>query len=615
MTINYLLEVSDLSVTYRGRRSVKEAVRGANLTVAPGEITAIVGESGSGKTTLARAVVGLLPVRTQVRAAAINLAGRDLQALRPKDWFDVRGAEIGWIPQDPTTSLNPMKRIGETVAEALRIHKWEDRPARRQRVLELLERVGLDNPELRATQFPHELSGGMRQRVLIASALALRPKLIIADEPTSALDVTVQKKILDLIDELRTENGSSVLLITHDLAVAGERADHVVVMEDGQVREAGDPVRILTAPRHPYTRKLISDAPSFSGGSIDLPRAGGEILLRVTGLRQEFRLPGKETFTAVDDVSFEVAAGTTHGIVGESGSGKTTTGRAIAMFHTPTSGGVELAGRSLVGVSAKERREYAPLVQLVSQNPRSALDPRQTIEASVAEPLRNYRRGSRAEIRAQVAEALDRVGLPASSARARPAELSGGQLQRVAIARALVLEPKLVIFDEAVSALDVTVQAQILRLLEELQRELGLTYLFISHDLAVVRQIAHTVSVLRHGKQVEVGETREVLLRPQHPYTRELISAVPRIPVLAGGGVQDLGIAAGIAAGGAAGGGAGIAAGGGAGGGAGGAGVGGAGVGGGGDAGTGTGGAGFSSSEIAAGRHRRGRADEELALV
>ncbi len=536
MTTHHLLEVSDLSVTYRGRRSVKEAVRGANLTVAPGEITAIVGESGSGKTTLARAVVGLLPARTEVRAEAINLAGRDLQGLRAKEWFDVRGAEIGWIPQDPTTSLNPMKRIGDTVAEALRIHKWEDRAARRRRVLELLERVGLDNPELRATQFPHELSGGMRQRVLIASALALRPKLIIADEPTSALDVTVQKKILDLIDELREENGSSVLLITHDLAVAGERADHVVVMEDGQVRESGNPLRILTAPQHAYTRKLIADAPSFSGGSVDLPQLGGEVLLRVKELRQEFRLPGKETFTAVDDVSFEVVAGTTHGIVGESGSGKTTTGRAIAMFHTPTSGSVELRGRSLVGVSARERREYAPLVQLVSQNPRSALDPRQTIAASVAEPLRNYRRGNRVEIRAKVAEALDRVGLPSSSAQARPAELSGGQLQRVAIARALVLEPELVIFDEAVSALDVTVQAQILRLLGDLQHELGLTYLFISHDLAVVRQIAQTVSVLRHGKQVEAGETRDVLLRPQHPYTRELISAVPRIPVLAGAG-------------------------------------------------------------------------------
>ncbi len=570
MSTNYLLEVSDLSVTYRSRRGIKEAVRGANLTVAPGEITAIVGESGSGKTTLARAVVGLLPSRTDVRAEAINLAGRNLQELRSHEWFDVRGADIGWIPQDPTTSLNPLKRVGETVAEALRIHKWKDEPTRRRRVLELLERVGLDDPELRARQYPYELSGGMRQRVLIASALALRPKLIIADEPTSALDVTVQKKILDLIDELRAENGSSVLLITHDLAVAGERADHIVVMEDGRVREEGDPVRILTAPRHAYTKKLISDAPSFSGGAGAAPRVGGEILLRVKELRQEFRQSGKP-FVAVDDVSFEVTAGTTHGIVGESGSGKTTTGRAIAMFHTPTSGSVELAGRSLVGVSAKARREYAPLVQLVSQNPRSALDPRQTIAASVAEPLRNYRRGSRAEIQAKVAGVLERVGLPASSARARPAELSGGQLQRVAIARALVLEPELVIFDEAVSALDVTVQAQILRLLDDLQRELGLTYLFISHDLAVVRQIAHTVSVLRHGKQVEVGATRDVLASPQHLYTRELISAVPRIPVLGGVG------AGGVGAGGR--------------------------------------GDGFPSGEMAVGRHRRGRADEELALV
>ncbi len=533
MTDKLLLEVSNLSVTYRGRQRVTEAVREVNLTVTAGEITAIVGESGSGKTTLARAVVGLLPGSAHVHSDSINLAGRELQGLRPKEWYAVRGAEIGWIPQDPTTSLNPMKTIGQTVAEALRIHSWQDRAARVRRVHELLERVGLDDPELRAAQLPHELSGGMRQRALIAAALALRPKLIIADEPTSALDVTVQKKILDLIDELRVEDGSSVLLITHDLAVAGERADHIVVMEDGQLRESGHPARVLSRPRHPYTKKLLSDAPSFSTASVPRkPRPCAEVLLQVKNLRQEFSPPGKAPFTAVDDISFDVIAGTTHGIVGESGSGKTTTGRAIAMFHRPTSGTVELKGRSLVGLSSKERRALCPLVQLVKQNPRSSLDSRQKVSSIVAEPLRNYRRGNRKEIQKQVAEALERVQLPRSSGESRPSELSGGQLQRVAIARALVLEPELVVFDEAVSALDVTVQAQILRLLDGLQQELQLTYLFISHDLAVVRQIAQSVSVLSHGRQVEVGPTEQVLLHPQHSYTRELIAAVPRAPHL-----------------------------------------------------------------------------------
>lgn len=528
MPEDLLLEVNDLSVAYRTGNGLKRAVDGAALRIAPGETTAIVGESGSGKSTLARAVVDLLPANALVESGSVKFRGRELRGLRRRDWYDLRGREIGWIPQDPTASLNPMKSIGNTVAEALHIHNWEDRPARKRRVLELLERVGFDDPELRAGQYPHQLSGGMKQRVLIASALALEPQLVIADEPTSALDVTVQKRILDLLDQLRAETGTAVLLITHDLSVAAERADHVVVMEQAQVREAGTPTRVLGQPEHAYTRQLIADAPSFSAGPIGLPEADGEVLLRVENLRQEFLRPGREAFRAVDDVSFEVRRGATHGIVGESGSGKTTTGRAVAMFQEPTSGAITLDGTDLLGLSKAQQRQLRTEVQLVHQNPHASLDPRQKIGSIIAEPLRNYRRGTRKEIRARVAEMLDLVGLPQSATDRRSSELSGGQLQRVSIARALVLEPKLVIFDEAVSALDVTVQAQILRLIGDLQEALGLTYVFISHDLAVVRQIAQTVSVLSEGKQVESGATEDVLLKPQHEYTQQLIAAVPR---------------------------------------------------------------------------------------
>ncbi len=528
MTERKLLEVTDLSVAYGDKKSHKWAVRNANLTVETGKITGIVGESGSGKSTLARAVVGLLPGNGKVHGGSVRFGGRELLGLKNRDWYDLRGRDIGWIPQDPTLSLNPMKSIGNTVAEALKIHGWGDPAKRRQRVLELLERVGLDNPELRAGQFPHQLSGGMKQRVLIASALALKPRLVIADEPTSALDVTVQKTILDLLDEMREDLNTAVLLITHDLAVAGERADHLVVMEQSKVREAGHPTQVLGRPQHVYTRQLLADAPSFSAAPIGPVQTVGGVLLRVQNLRQEFVGPQQKSFLAVDDVSFDVNEGATHGIVGESGSGKTTTGRAIAMFQKPTAGTITLGRKNLLGLSKREQRNLRPEIQLVHQNPANSLSPRQKIGQIIGEPLRNYREHSRVEIDRRVRELLDLVGLPQASAVKRSAELSGGQLQRVAIARALILDPKLVVFDEAVSALDVTVQAQILRLLRNLQDELKLTYIFISHDLAVMRQIAQTVSVLKGGQQVEGGPTERVLLDPQHPYTQSLIGAVPR---------------------------------------------------------------------------------------
>ena len=539
-----LLEVRGLRVSYRTRRGLVEAVRGIDLTVGRGTVTALVGESGSGKSTAAQAVIGLLAENGAVTGGSIALTGEDGQAqelvgLPERDWRALRGTRIGLIPQDPTSSLDPVRTIGASVAEPLRIHGWSDRERIEQRVLELLEHVGLDDPATRARQYPHELSGGMRQRVLIAAALALEPELLIADEPTSALDVTVQATVLDLIDELRAETGAGVLLITHDLAVAADRADALVVMRGGRVEESGPTVGLLEAPSADYTRTLLADAPSLRRvveRSPRRPAADEAPLVQVRSLRQEFGgRRGAESFVAVEDLSFDIARGTTHALVGESGSGKTTTGRAIAGFRRPTSGSVLVDDTEVTQLGAGRRlREFRSTVQLVHQNPFGSLDPRQSIAKILEEPLRNTRRGTRAERRSAALHHLELVSLPPDVAARRPRELSGGQRQRVAIARALILQPDVVVLDEAVSALDVTVQAQILRLLARLQDELGLTYVFISHDLAVVRQVADTVSVLRRGVQVEQGEVARVLEDPRHDYTRQLLAAIP-----GGGGTRS----------------------------------------------------------------------------
>ncbi len=372
----------------------------------------------------------------------------------------------------------------------------------------------------------------MRQRVLIAAALALRPELIIADEPTSALDVTVQRTVLDLLDEIRTETGTGILFITHDLAVAADRSDSLVVMRRGVVEEAGPTAEVLAAPSSAYTRTLLADAPSLARvverAAPDAITLTGEPLVHVAGLTQEFRRPGRSPLIAVDDVSFTVARGTTHAIVGESGSGKTTTGRSIAGFHRPTAGRVGVAGTEVTALAGgRARRAFHRTTQLVYQNPYASLDPRQSISEILTEPLRNYGIGSRSERADRAAHHLELVALDPDIAARRPRELSGGQRQRVAIARALIVEPELVVLDEAVSALDVTVQAQILRLLARLQADLGLTYVFISHDLAVVRQIADSVSVLQRGRQVEHGPAARVFDDPQHDYTRQLLAAIP----------------------------------------------------------------------------------------
>ncbi|MGI5271905.1 dipeptide ABC transporter ATP-binding protein [Nonomuraea sp. CA-218870] len=511
-----LLDVRDLAVSYDGR----PAVEGVSFIVGPGEVVALVGESGSGKSTTAHAVIGLLPGNATVDGGRILFGDADLTTWSARRMEALRGARIGLVPQDPSNSLNPVKTIGAQVGEVMRIHRRGDRRDIRRRVIDLLTRVGLPDPEARARQYPHQLSGGMRQRVLIAIAIALRPSLVIADEPTSALDVTVQRRILDLIDDLRAEYGTAVLLVTHDLGVAASRSDRLVVMRAGRIEERGPTTAVLAAPEAAYTQRLLRDAPALSVREYRQPaEPAAEPAIVARDLVKEFRL-GRRPFRAVDGVSFEVPRGTTHALVGESGSGKTTTARMVVRFAEPTSGTVTVPG-------AGEGRRFRRHVQLVHQNPYGSLDPRQSVAEIVAEPLRNFRLGDRAARAARVADLLDRVALPRDLAGRRPRELSGGQRQRVAIARALAVEPEVLVLDEAVSALDVTVQAQILDLLEQLQRDLGLTYLFISHDLAVVRQISHTVSVMSEGRIVESGTARQVFTGPRHPYTRELLAAIP----------------------------------------------------------------------------------------
>jgi peptide/nickel transport system ATP-binding protein len=551
MTADSLLTIDGLTIDYSHRGGSSAAVADLDLAVRPGAMTAVVGESGSGKSTTANAVIGLLPATAQITAGSIRLGEVDLLGLGAAGWRGVRGSQIGYVPQDPGTSLNPLKTIGKSVAEALHIHRRANRHEARAQVLELLDKVGIDRPEKRVEQYPHELSGGMRQRVLIASAIALRPRLLIADEPTSALDVTVQKQVLGLLDELRTETGMGVLLITHDLTVAGERADEVLVMQSGRVVEAGAASTIFSRPATDYTSRLLADAPalqtrtrrSFDAAGTD-PAKVEAAFVSVEALTQIYDRAGDDVI-GVEDVSFTVDRGTTHGIVGESGSGKTTTGKALAGFLTPQSGRLRIGdfdasefgpqGRQGSTKPTRARlRDFRRTVQLVHQNPYSALDPKHSIRSTLTEPLRNFRIGDRTTRPGIVAETLERVALPQDFLDRRPAELSGGQLQRVAIARALIAGPELVVFDEAVSALDVTVQAQILTLLDDLQTELGLTYVFITHDLAVVRQIADTVSVMSRGHLVEHGPTEDLFTRPRTDYTRELLAAIPRPLALSG---------------------------------------------------------------------------------
>jgi peptide/nickel transport system ATP-binding protein len=528
-----ILDAAGLRVAYRDRSGLRTVVHDIDFEVRAGEVVALVGESGSGKSSTAQALIGLLPEGGLLQQGTVRLNGENIAGWPQRRLDGIRGSVISLVPQDPGNSLNPVRTIGEQVAEILTVHGRASGAAARAKAVELLKRVGLSQPELRAKQYPHELSGGMRQRVLIAIAIALKPSLIIADEPTSALDVTVQRHILDLIDDLRREYGTAVLLVTHDLGIAADRSDRLIVLQHGRIQEQGRTADILRNPQSSYTRRLLADAPSLNARPKRSPprasvsAAPADDIIVVDRLVQDFGTGSDGSFRAVDDVSFRVRRGSTHAIVGESGSGKTTTIRIVSAFQRPTSGQVVIDGLDLSSLRGETLRLLRKKIQLVYQNPYGSLDPRQTIERIVEEPLLNFERLPRRERLAKVAATLEKVRLPTDLLQRRPHALSGGQRQRVAIARALVLDPQILVLDEAVSALDVTVQAQILDLLDELQRELGLTYLFVSHDLAVVRQIADTVSVLNGGLLVETGGVEDVFSNPKSPYTRELIDAVP----------------------------------------------------------------------------------------
>ena len=505
------------------------AVSGLSLTVYPGQTVAVVGESGSGKSTTAAAVLGLLPAGGRITAGRIVFDGSDITAANPRTLRQIRGTGIGYVPQDPMTNLNPVHKVGFQIREALRANGMRDRRLAGSRSVQLLAEVGMRDPQVQTGRYPHQLSGGMCQRALIAIGLAGRPRLLIADEPTSALDVTVQRQVLDHLQATAAELGTAVLLITHDLALAAERADHVVVMSAGQMVESGAAQQILTDPQHPYTRRLVASAPSLATPRARPPVTTDEApddLVVATDLTKTFRVGGKVPWrrtdvTAVDGVSFRLRRGATLAIAGESGSGKSTLARMVLGLTEPTAGTVRFDGAQVGGPDFRRR------VQPVFQNPFSSLDPMYSVYRLIEEPLRIHHIGDRAHRRRVVGELLDQVALPRDLLARRPRELSGGQRQRVAIARALALQPELLVCDEAVSALDVIVQAQILELLAELQSRLGLTYLFISHDLAVIRQVADDVLVMRDGRVVEAAACDELFTNPREDYTRALLDAIP----------------------------------------------------------------------------------------
>ncbi|OFK64327.1 MULTISPECIES: ABC transporter ATP-binding protein [Corynebacterium] len=562
---NPLLEMKDVRISFTTSTGVVEAVRGVNMTIYPGQSVAIVGESGSGKSTTAMSILGLLPGTGKVTGGQILFEGEDITHYNNKQFESLRGDKIGLVPQDPMSNLNPVWRIGTQVEESLKANHVVEGSKRHERVVELLEEAGLPDAERRAKQYPHEFSGGMRQRALIAIGLAARPKLLIADEPTSALDVTVQKTILDHLEHLTEELGNAVLFITHDLGLAAERAEHLIVMHRGRIVESGPSREILRSPQHPYTRRLVKAAPSLASSRIRAAKEAGveakELksgeaigtavepgstaadsaegsssaaqapVISVRNLTKEFDIRGqrggKKLLKAVDDVSFDIRRGTTLALVGESGSGKSTVANMVLGLLEPTSGTIEFEGRDTSKLSKQELFKLRRKMQVVFQNPYGSLDPMYSIYKCIEEPMALHKVGSRKEREARVAELLDMVSMPRSAMRRYPNELSGGQRQRIAIARALALRPEVIVLDEAVSALDVLVQNQIIQLLAELQSELSLSYLFITHDLAVVRQTADDVVVMKKGQAVEQGTADDIFDNAQQEYTRNLINSVP----------------------------------------------------------------------------------------
>ena len=556
------LAIDGLTVEFPTRRQLFTAVDGASLTVEPGEIHGLVGESGAGKSTIGAAIMGLLDAPGRIAGGTIRLGDEALSGLDPRAMQALRGAKISMIFQDPLTSLNPLFTVGEQLVETMEAHLSVSAAEARRRAVALLERVGIPDPATRVDQYPHQFSGGMRQRVVIALALCSEPEIVIADEPTTALDVSIQAQILDLIRELARERRVGVILITHDMGVIAETTDRVTVMYDGAIVESGPTADVLGRPEHPYTRSLIAAVPrpglkverfpqvAYGGRETafkieDLARdwpaqpAPDGPLVEVEGITKRFLEKGslipsrRRWFTAVDDVSFDIRPGEVFGLVGESGSGKSTIARMIAGLYALDAGEVRFDGTSI----AADRESFRREVQMIFQDPYSSLNPRHRVDRIVAEPAVHLGIIPRDRVKARVSELLDRVGLGAEAGLKYPHEFSGGQRQRIAIARALATQPRFLICDEPTSALDVSIQAQILNILKDLQEHLGLTMLFISHDLPVVRQMCDRVGVLKDGRLVEVRETDALFAAPEHPYTAELIRLMPKTDLLSDEGL------------------------------------------------------------------------------
>ena len=565
-----LLQIADLSVHFPTRKAVFVAVDNAELVVKPGEIHGLVGESGAGKSTIGAAVMGLLEPPGFIAGGTIAFQGEAISGRDAEGMRSLRGAKISMIFQDPLTSLNPLLTVEQQLVETIQLHLKLGAAEARDRAVELLDRVGIPDPEERIQQYPHQFSGGMRQRVVIALALCSEPDVIIADEPTTALDVSIQAQILDLIKELARERQVGVILITHDMGVIADTTDTVTVMYKGEVVESGPTAEVLGNPEHPYTKSLIAAVPrptlkvrrfpqlSYGGREItfkieDLarnwpkpePSKSGKLVevdqITKTFVQKQSLIPSMRTyFTAVDKVSFDIRDGEVFGLVGESGSGKSTVARMIATLYEVDGGRIFFDGTEVTALKSRDELEaYRRQIQMIFQDPFSSLNPRMRVDAIVAEPVLHHKILSGSAVQDRVDELLQRVGLGAEAGRKYPHEFSGGQRQRISIARALATQPRFLICDEPTSALDVSIQAQILNILKDLQEHLGLTMLFISHDLPVVRQMCDRVGVMRHGKLVEVAETETLFANPQEPYTRELLSLMPRLDGLSMEGLAE----------------------------------------------------------------------------
>ena len=521
-----LLSVDNLSVSFVTRNGTNTAVDNVSFSVEERQITAIIGESGSGKSVSCYAMLGLVPSPPgRIDAGTAHFQSQDLLALSEADLRAIRGRDIAMIFQDPMTCLNPFMKIGDQLIEPLTLHKGLAKGPAREQAMALLDEVGIRDPQSAMSAFPHEFSGGMRQRVMIAMALINEPKLLIADEPTTALDVTIQAQILKLIAELQTKRDIGVLFISHDLAVVSDIADQIVVMEKGKVVESGQPKAIFDNPQHPYTQKLLAAIPS---GQKAADTVTPDPLIRIENLRTWFTpTGGADPVKAVDDISLEIHRGEVLGLVGESGSGKSTLGRSILRLVPITDGQITFEDTELSALEGRSLKQFRHRIQMIFQDPYASLNPRMTVYDTLAEPLLLHGLVRKADVDHAIRELMDNVGLAHAFVRKYPHEFSGGQRQRIAIGRALATRPEFIVADEPVSALDVTIQAQILDLLADLTKEYGLTMLFISHDLAVIRQIADRIAVMHHGKLVEQGSTSQVFETPQQDYTRSLLAAIP----------------------------------------------------------------------------------------